>query len=145
MAVRFTKNTSNVKLNVFIIDDSPLVCDNLKDLIIELGRNAAYETDPETALQVFERNIPEQDDKFDVCIVDQRMPKLEGLAVIDEIQKMDNSMEIIMLTVEGKNEELEDRALKLGIRAFIDKADPQRTDHIIHAIMPIFNKKKKIL
>src|SRR2546430_2555508 len=56
----------------------------------------------------------------DVTLLDLRMPKLDGVGVIDEIRKEDTSARIIMLTTYDTDHEIY-RAIKAGARGYLLK------------------------
>jgi len=55
-----------------------------------------------------------------VTLLDLRMPKLDGVGVIDEIRKEDTSARIIMLTTYDTDNEIY-RAIKAGAKGYLLK------------------------
>src|ERR1700724_924511 len=59
----------------------------------------------------------------DVTLLDLRMPKLDGVGVIDEIRKEDTSARIIILTTYDTASDIY-RAIKAGAKAYLLKNAP---------------------
>ncbi len=80
------------KRNILIVDDNPDQCEILAELVSEIGHNAYTATDGEMALQVFdERSI-------ELVITDIKMPKMDGMALLEKIRERDSSVRIIVVT-----------------------------------------------
>lgn len=103
---------SNVRL-LYIEDDAGL----FMLLRAELeGKNyeISHAHDGEEGLQII------QTSSFDVVLVDQHMPKISGLEVIQQLQLMDNPPPIIMVTGAG-NEETAVEAMRMGASDYLVK------------------------
>ena len=80
------------KRNILIVDDNPDQCEILAELVGEIGHNAYTATDGEMALQVFdERSI-------ELVITDIKMPKMDGMALLEKIRERDAGVRIIVVT-----------------------------------------------
>src|SRR5512137_656108 len=75
------------------------------------------------------------DNKYDLVIMDEMMPGLDGLTTLTEIKKINSSLPIVMVT---KNEEegLMDKAIASQIADYLIK--PINPNQIIMAIKKIF-------
>jgi len=114
-------------IRILIVDDHPLFCNGLRQVIqgdprFELVGEAA---DGEAAWLAIQEMKP------DVAILDVNLPKLTGLEVAARIQKKRLSTRVIILTM-FKEEDLINRALDLGVNGFVLK-DNAVTD-IVNAI-----------
>jgi DNA-binding NarL/FixJ family response regulator len=104
------------KIRVLIADDHITVLEGLAAII---GRQpdmtvAAQAADGNEAVELWERHHP------DVMLLDLRMPKLDGVDVIEEIRKRDSSARIIVLTTYETDTEIL-RAIKAGTKAYLLK------------------------
>ena len=104
------------KIRVLIADDHITVLEGLAAII---GRQpdmtvAAQAADGNEAVELWGRHRP------DVMLLDLRMPKLDGVDVIEEIRKRDPSARIIVLTTYETDTEIL-RAIKAGIKAYLLK------------------------
>jgi DNA-binding NarL/FixJ family response regulator len=107
---------------VLIADDHITVLEGLAAII---GRQpdmtvAAQAADGNEAVELLGRHHP------DVMLLDLRMPKLDGVDVIEEIRKRDPSARIIVLTTYETDTEIL-RAIKAGTKAYLLK-DARRED-----------------
>ncbi|MBN1220101.1 MAG: response regulator [Anaerolineae bacterium] len=77
---------------ILVIDDERLTRISLADFLEEAGFDTATASDGETALQL-QRERP-----FDLCIVDIRMPDLDGVDTILALQHMTPHCQFIIYT-----------------------------------------------
>jgi two-component system chemotaxis response regulator CheY len=103
------------KVKLMIVDDSVIIRQAihkyLKDLNIEVVGNAE---DGKTALEVFNKTKP------DVVTLDITMPEIDGLTVLEEMLKRDNSVKVMVVTaLSDKSTGL--KAIKLGAKSFLPK------------------------
>lgn len=104
------------KISVLIADDHPLMRQGLRMALAEddnmdvLGEAA----DGEEALKCIELLKP------DVVILDLDMPKLDGLGVVRELNRLQSSVGVIILTLHT-GADLLFEALDLGVRGYILK------------------------
>ena len=104
------------KIRVLIADDHITVLEGLAAII---GRQpdmtvAAQAADGNEAVELWGRHHP------DVMLLDLRMPKLDGVDVIEEIRKRDSSARIIVLTTYETDTAIL-RAIKAGTKAYLLK------------------------
>jgi DNA-binding NarL/FixJ family response regulator len=103
-------------IRVLIADDHVTVLEGLAAMI---GRQpdmvvVAEAADGQEAIDLWITHRPE------VTLLDLRMPKLDGVAVIEEIRKRDSSARIIVLTTYETDTEIL-RAIKAGTKAYLLK------------------------
>jgi DNA-binding NarL/FixJ family response regulator len=104
------------KIRVLIADDHVTVLEGLAAMI---GRQpdmvvVAEAADGQEAIDLWITHRPE------VTLLDLRMPKLDGVDVIEEIRKRDPSARIIVLTTYATDTEIL-RAIKAGTKAYLLK------------------------
>ena len=104
------------KIRVLIADDHVTVLEGLAAMI---GRQpdmvvVAEAADGQEAIDLWTIHRPE------VTLLDLRMPKLDGVDVIEEIRKRDSSARIIVLTTYETDTEIL-RAIKAGTKAYLLK------------------------
>lgn len=108
------------RIRVLIADDHVTV---LEGLTVIINRNedmqvAAAAADGSEAVTLWQEHRP------DVTLVDIRMPGLDGVEVIEEIRRLDNSARVIVLTTCDTDNEIY-RAVKAGARAYLLKDGPR--------------------
>ncbi|MEI6209954.1 MAG: response regulator [Desulfuromonadales bacterium] len=75
-----------------LIDDEEFILDSMQMYLEDMGFIAAAYSVPHEALQAIEKNPP------DVCIVDLRMPGMNGEDLVKEIHKIAPSVRLMILT-----------------------------------------------
>src|SRR6266576_2368432 len=108
------------KLRVLIADDHTTVLAGLASII---GMQpdmvvVAEAANGREAVDLWRKHRP------DVTLLDLRMPKLDGVGVIEEIRKEDTSARIIMLTTYDTDNEIY-RAIKAGAKGYLLKDAPR--------------------
>ncbi len=110
------KSPTADKIRLLIADDHTTVLAGLASIIgmqpdmIVVGEAA----NGRQAVDLWRKHRP------DVSLLDLRMPKLDGVGVIDEIRKEDTSARIIMLTTYDTDNEIF-RAIKAGAKGYLLK------------------------
>jgi two-component system NarL family response regulator len=104
------------KIRVLVADDHVTVLEGLAAII---GRQpdmvvVAEAADGQEAIDLWTKNHP------DVALLDLRMPKLDGVSVIENIRKQDASARVIVLTTYDSDTEIL-RAIKAGTKAYLLK------------------------
>jgi DNA-binding NtrC family response regulator len=126
------------KLNIMIIDDENLVGKRLKPALEKRGDTVETFTDSRKALKRFDET------EFDVVVTDIRMDDIDGLEVLEYVNKHSKRTKVIMITgyatVEVAREALARGAFDFiakpfkpnDLRAIIEKAAEQlRTEHSV--------------
>jgi len=105
-----------VPVRVVIADDHPIVLEGLSQLFAVEKDFQVVERchDGEEALAAVERLTP------DVLVLDVRMPKIDGLAVLRELASRKSPTRVILLTAEVNDNEVLD-AVRLGVSAIVLK------------------------
>ena len=103
-------------IRVLIVDDETLIASSLKVFLEDEGFLVAAAGSGEEAIEVIKR-----DDGFDVCVMDMRLPGLDGNATIRQLHDLSPEMRFIIHT---------------GSIDYRVPADLQtqgiRTDHLFH-------------
>jgi DNA-binding NtrC family response regulator len=77
---------------VLIVDDENDTCDNLADILTDLGYRVDCACDGATALELVRQN------SYDVALLDLRMPGMDGLTLYREIKKLRAGTVAILIT-----------------------------------------------
>ena len=116
---------SNVKYQILIADDEPSITVGLSELLELEGYETTTVSDGKEAL----KQIGEK--YFDIALLDLVMPGLDGLQILNEINKTDLSTTVIMISGKGSTETTV-KAIKSGAYDYLDKpVDPNRLRTII--------------
>ncbi|MFP4432633.1 MAG: response regulator [Spirochaetota bacterium] len=116
---------------VLVVDDLPMMRQALRDVIEEAGFVVAGEAiDGKQGLVAYMEHKP------DVVLLDIVMPKLDGIAALKQLIRMDPGARIIMCSALGE-QSLIFRAIQLGARDFIVK--PFRPQRVVESIRRVLS------
>ena len=111
---------------ILIVDDEPDMLELLNMIITEkTPYEVATTNNPLEAEELIRKG------KFDVTIVDLKMPGKDGIEVLDAIKKLDEDMPVIMMTAYGTVESAVE-TMKKGAFDYITK--PFRKEQILYTI-----------
>jgi DNA-binding NtrC family response regulator len=111
----FLSNLPLGNINILLVDDNPKFLNTLTERI----RLKGYE--PYTALNGNEAIEITKTNKIHLAVVDQRMPDMEGLAVIKKLNEMDADIKTVLLTAHG--DEKIKQATEALSSAYFEKED----------------------
>ena len=120
----------SVSIRVLIADDHPIARSGVAQILNEERgiRVVAQATDGVEAVELFTRLQP------DVALVDLRMPKLEGVQVVEQIRSTCPEAAIIILTTYDTDNDIE-MALRAGAKAYLVKdVSPQDLIACVRAV-----------
>jgi DNA-binding response OmpR family regulator len=113
------------KTRILLIDDEPLVREELGALLADEGYEVITGADGEEGLSLFRQEAP------DMVITDVRMPRRDGLSVAMIIRQEDPWVPVTVITGHG-TESMAIEALRAGVTDFVKK--PVRIDDLIAAL-----------
>ncbi len=111
--------------NVLVVDDDPGMRQMLTMLLRSKGYVPTAVDSAEAALKEFEAR------PYDVVLCDVRMPTVDGLALLGELQRRSPEATVIMMSAYG-SEEIALEAMKRGAYDYVSK--PFRQDEVILAL-----------
>lgn len=116
-------NNSNVK--ILIVDDEQIVRDSLTHWFEEDGYQVESAEDGFDVLRTLEPG------KYDIMLVDIKMPKLNGLELLEKVKEIDTECVVIMITAYASVPTAV-QALKNGAYDYVTKPiDPDELSHLI--------------
>jgi two-component system NtrC family sensor kinase len=115
---------------VLIIDDSPEIKNVLRDVVLEpKGYGVLSANDGEEGLRMALEEQP------DLIVLDESMPGLSGLEVLQRLREHDVQTPVIFATFHG-NEDLVVEIIRLGVQAYIVKPfDPQEMEQAVERVL----------
>ncbi len=115
-----------MSIGVLIVDDLAFIRLVLRDIVEKAGfRVVATASDGEEAVKLFDEQRPE------VVLLDITMPKMDGIAALRRMRKLNPSAKIIMCSALGQ-QRLIVQAIGLGAKDFIVK--PFRPERVVGSI-----------
>ncbi len=104
----------NEILNILIVDDEEIVLKTLGDYLRQMGHNVAEAGDGLAGLRLIET------DRFDLALIDVRMPKMDGITLLARAREIQPEMAIVIITGHG-NMTTAVQALREGASDFLNK------------------------
>ncbi len=101
-------------LHIIIVDDEEIVHTTIGDYLRDVGHRVDSARDGVQALEA----IKSRD--YDLALVDIRMPRMDGMTLLGEIQKLQPDLSVILVTAHGTMETVI-QALRLGAADFLTK------------------------
>ncbi len=121
--------------HILFVDDAKTVAELGKLLLESLGYKVTAETDPQKALEIFQK----KPDLFDLVITDQIMPQISGDVLAQKFINIRPELPVILTS--GHNEGLDKKGIKeRGFLNFISK--PFRREEIATIVRKVFDEKK---
>ncbi|HEY76692.1 MAG TPA: response regulator [Thermoflexia bacterium] len=99
---------------VLVVDDEPNVVKSCTRMLQLAGFEAHGVTSGTEAISLYKEN------RFDLVLVDLKMPDTDGLAVLRALREYDPSASVLIFTAYGTKESVVE-ALRLGAREFLEK------------------------
>ncbi|RLD63146.1 MAG: sigma-54-dependent Fis family transcriptional regulator [Bacteroidetes bacterium] len=99
---------------ILIIDDEKSIRNSLKEILEYEKHQTVLAIDGEEGINLVKQN------KFDLILCDIKMPKMDGIEVLEEIMKINPEIPVIMISGHG-NIETAVEAIKKGAFDFIEK------------------------
>lgn len=118
--------------NVLLVDDEEEFLETLVKRLTKRKLKVSGVTSGEKALQVL------GNDKFDVVVLDVKMPGMDGLETLREIKKQYPLVEVIMLTGHA-NMEVAIQGMELGAFDYLMK--PMDIDELLYKLQDAYKRK----
>jgi DNA-binding response OmpR family regulator len=99
---------------ILVVDDDRMICDLLQAVLSRHGHEVLTATDGGKGLELYQQHRP------GITLLDFRMPKMDGIAVLKRIRALNPEAAVVMLTG-GVAEALETQARELGVTDFLRK------------------------
>ncbi len=122
------------KIHALVVDDSEDSCEYSGILLERLGVRYEYVTNGEAALEALE-NAEDQDDPYTLCLIDWKMPEMDGGELTQQIREIFGEDTIIIIVSAYDLNEVEASGRSIGSNYFIPKPLFQST--LFNALMKI--------
>ena len=99
-------------IQVLVVDDEQGIRDLVHDALA--GFEVTRAADGLDALNLLRKQ------KWDLCILDINLPKVDGFALLEKVREKDKQTPILMLSARGDNDDVT-RGLKLGADDYVKK------------------------
>ena len=112
--------------HVLVVDDSPIVRQMVSNALTKAGFQTLQAADGIDALETAMRT-PD----LSVIVCDVNMPRMNGVELVEELQRKGNKVPVVMLTTEGQPDLIK-RAKAAGAKGWLVK--PFKADLLLLAI-----------
>jgi CheY-like chemotaxis protein len=120
------------RIKILLIDDEKSVLFALKLLLDALGYEVTDFCFAEEALM----SLSSKQD-YDLCICDLKMPKLNGIQVLEKAKSMAPSLPFVLMSAHAQNDEIE-QAKNLGAHGFLAKPfTPEQLKAVVNEIIAV--------
>jgi CheY-like chemotaxis protein len=103
---------------ILIVDDEPAVRELFEDLFKGENCSSVSCATGEETLELLKK------DKFDVVLLDIKLPDMNGLEVLKNIRDIHKTLPVVMITGFGYDEELIAKSKQFGCSGYIGKNMP---------------------
>jgi CheY-like chemotaxis protein/DNA-binding XRE family transcriptional regulator len=121
----FEPSSDRTSKKVLIVDDSDFMRMMLNDMLTKSAHSVVQAENGLLALKMLDK------EQIDVCILDIKMPGMDGLETLEQIKKSHPEVKVIMLSAQCMEENVR-RALELHADAFVAK--PFQADSILNRV-----------
>lgn len=116
-------------LKMLCVDDNSDLLKSLEDQFTSENFDVDTADDGDIALELIKKN------RYDIILLDVKMPKVDGLAVLKELKKISRLPHVIMLSAVD-DLEIAKECVKLGAKDFISKPyDPEELLHVVIKVL----------
>lgn len=117
---------------ILLVDDETVFTSNMSKLLTSRGYRVTAVNSGDNAIQALES------EKFDVVVLDLKMPGMDGIMTLKEIKKLDLFTETLILTGHGSIDTAME-AIRLGAYDYLTK--PCEIDELVAKIEGAWGKK----
>lgn len=111
---------SLLELRALVIDDDKDTCEHACVLLDQLGQKTEYALSGKKGIEKIKQAM-QDNDPFDICFLDWKMPEMDGEATAREIRKIVGPETLIIIISAYDWSPIEGRAKEIGINGFIAK------------------------
>jgi DNA-binding NtrC family response regulator len=121
-----------ISSKILLVDDETVFTQNMSKLLANRGYRVTAVNSGDNAIKALEK------EKFDVVVLDLKMPGMDGITTLKEIKKLDLFTETLILTGHGSIDTALE-AIKLGAYDYLTK--PCEIDELVAKIEGAWGKK----
>lgn len=112
-------------IKILVVDDDPTICETVGLMLEEHGYHPRTFTDADEVISCAENECCQ------VALVDQQMPKVKGVEVVEHLKRIDERMVCIVMTA-YPNLEMATEMMRHGTSDYITK--PFKKEELLHSV-----------
>ncbi len=106
--------------NMLVVDDDAALCETTIDSLKDIGVNADYALDGETAVEMAVK-ASKSHKSYDAILIDWKLPGIDGVETVKRIRReLDGKVPILFISAYDCNE-ITDKANEVGVNGFLAK------------------------
>lgn len=107
-------------INALVVDDDSCTCEYISQLFVRCGAHCHAVSSGEEAISAFKKSVG-SNMPYTVCLVDWRMPKMDGIETIKRLRELFvKDIPIIVITAYDLTE-ISETAAEVGVDMFVEK------------------------
>ena len=122
---------------ILIVDDDLDILANLSDILSELGYDIITAASGQEALERLGDSDSDEVQRLDLCLLDFKMPGMDGIAVLEQIKEKYPKTEVIFLTGHAATQDGVE-GIKTGAFDYLSK--PIEFEHLFGKIKQAYEK-----
>ncbi len=122
------------KLRILIVDDNEELCDSLKDVLLDDGFTIETAKNGKDAINLSQNN------RFDIALVDFRLPDISGIDLMAKLASVSPSMEFILITANPTLDSAIDAVKQKHIISYERK--PLDMERLLSIINQVYKRRK---
>ena len=127
------QRADGTKYRVLVVDDSLFIKKHLEQILTSEGFEVVdTATDGQEAVQKYQQLHPD----VDLVTLDITMPKMDGIAALQQIMNFDSNAKVVMVSALGK-QDLVKQALVLGAKGYVVK--PLEREKVLERILAVID------
>lgn len=103
------------ELKMLFVEDEPDLINIISTTLTKLNLNFLTANNGEEALELYKNNLD-----IDLIVTDINMPKMNGLALIENVRDIDSSLPVIIMSAHTEQEYIK-KAAQLGVTSYLLK------------------------
>ena len=120
------------KIKLLVVDDDRQFLDILCKRLERRAFEVTSVNSGEEAIEIARK------ERFDIALVDWRMPRMDGEQVLETLKKEHMFMEVIILTAYGAMDSVIIRSARLGVFRYLEK--PCELDELVEVLEEAYQK-----
>lgn len=126
-------------VSIIVVDDEEIVRESLKEWLLDDGYNVDTAEDGPTALKMMKEK------SYDIAIIDLKMPKMDGLEVMERMKEISPETKVIMITAYATVHTAV-QAIKMGAYDYLVKpCNPEEISLLIQRLIESQSLAKEVV